>query len=80
MAAGLPVVVSDHVGLALEVKAHATGLVTEVTPAAVSVAVSQVMENAGKWGKNGIAYAQKHFSLESVAAEIIAFYRGVVPL
>lgn len=81
MAAGLPVVISDRVGIYREVAAARAGLVVPCEQEAVAEAVLQLTLDAGlrdALGTRGRELARSRFSLEAMTDGLIAMYGGVL--
>jgi glycosyltransferase involved in cell wall biosynthesis len=81
MAAGLPVVISDRVGIHREVAAARAGLVVPCEPEAVAEAVLQLTLDAGlrdALGTRGRELARSRFSLEAMTDGLIEMYSEVL--
>ncbi|MFI8593166.1 glycosyltransferase [Microbacterium sp. NPDC078428] len=79
MAAGVPTIVSPHVGIAsLPGAASALRLVPQ-DPVAISQAIVDVIHDA-ELAQSGREYAQQHFSWRAAAASTLSFYQRVVDL
>ena len=75
MASGVPVVVSDRVGLAPAVREHRAGLVIPPEPSAVAGAISRILtDQTVDWGGNGKRCAANRWSLSAVAVKLIEVY------
>ena len=81
MAAGLPVVISDRVGIHREVAAARAGLVMAPEEEAVAEAMLQLAPATGlraELGARGRELARCRFSLEAMRDGLIAMYDGVL--
>lgn len=81
IAAGLPVVISDRVGIYREVAAARAGLVVPCEQEAVAEAVLQLTLDAGlrdELGTHGRELARSQFSLEAMTDGLIAMYGGML--
>jgi glycosyltransferase involved in cell wall biosynthesis len=81
MAAGLPVIVSEHVGLASKVAQHAAGVVTPATPAALAAAIASLAgdsELRHRMGEAARALARSEFGWAKIAAELENLYRRLL--
>jgi glycosyltransferase involved in cell wall biosynthesis len=81
MAAGLPVVISDGVGVYREVAAARAGLVVPCEQEALAEALLQLTLDAGlrdEFGTRGRELARSRFSLEAMTDGLIAMYGGVL--
>ncbi|HEX9867194.1 MAG TPA: glycosyltransferase [Candidatus Tectomicrobia bacterium] len=77
MACGLPVVVSDQVGIHQEVAAAHAGLVVRCDVEALTEACSQLLGDAplrAVMGRNGQALARRDFSLDAVTERLVELY------
>lgn len=81
MVSGLPVVVSDQVGIHREIAAAGAGLVVPCKVKELAEALIQLVNNPQliSWmGKNGKSLVQKEFSLEAVTGRLIDLYAEIV--
>lgn len=81
LAAGLPVVVSEAVGLASDVRAAGAGLVIPQRPDAVADAISALLHEPGAlaaMGERAAALAARRYSWERTGRELLALYEEVV--
>jgi glycosyltransferase involved in cell wall biosynthesis len=77
MACGLPVVVSDQVGIQQEIAAAQAGLVVRCEVEALAAACSQLLGDAelrAVLGRNGQALARQEFTLETVTERLVGLY------
>lgn len=80
MAAGLPVIVSDRVGIHREISATGAGLVVPCEEDRLTNAILQVLGNDDlrvRLAQNGIALA-KTFSADVVADQLVTLYRNII--
>ena len=80
MAAGLPVVISDHVNLHLEIQKAQAGFVAPCQMDAVTSAVCQLLENEQlrrKMGENGKKLVHEKYQWDTVADEVIELYESI---
>jgi glycosyltransferase involved in cell wall biosynthesis len=80
MAAGLPVIVSDRVGIHREISATGAGLVVPCEEDRLTNAILQVLGNDDlrlRLAQNGIALA-KTFSADVVAGQLVTLYRNII--
>lgn len=78
MAAGLPVVVSDQVGLAESIQSADAGVVVPRDPAAISGALERLMrdwEERERLGRNARALIADRFSWTRTSEALLALYR-----
>lgn len=81
MAAGLPVVVSNHVGLHADVVAARAGLVVSCDEAQLAGALVRLLEDAmlrQSLGENGRALARRKYSPDAVARKLVSVYNDIV--
>ena len=81
MAYGLPVVISDQVGIHQEIVHHGSGLATRCDRDDVSLALHQLVadhELRQHMGARGVNLASTRFSLQATTAQIIDLYTEVV--
>jgi glycosyltransferase involved in cell wall biosynthesis len=80
MVAGLPVIVSDRVGIHREISAADAGLVVPCEENSLVTAILQVLGNEGlrlRLAQNGIALA-KTFSVATVTDQLLTLYRSII--
>jgi glycosyltransferase involved in cell wall biosynthesis len=78
--AGLPVLVSDRVGLSSLVHQSGSGLVTECSPDQIASGLLRMAEDetlCRKMGENGRQVAKQQFDWNTIAKQIIAVYNDV---
>jgi glycosyltransferase involved in cell wall biosynthesis len=83
MACGLPVVVSDQVGIHQEIAAAQAGLVVRCDVEALTAACSQLLGDAPLrtvMGRNGQVLARTSFSLEAVTKRLVNLYAELTKL
>lgn len=81
MAAGLPVVVSDQVGIHQEIAGAQAGMVVPCAPAELARALIHLLQDPSlrtEMGRNGKCLAQTQFSIENVSSKLIAAYNGLL--
>lgn len=81
MAAGLPVIVSDRVGIHPQVSSHGAGLVTDCAVDALAEAMTRLAtadDLRREMGLRGRALALSQYSIDSVTARVIAAYEEIV--
>jgi len=81
MAAGLPVVVSDQVGIHCEIASAQAGAVVPCHAAELARALLHLFQDAPMriaMGQNGKCLAQTQFSTENVGRKLIAAYNGLL--
>src|SRR5581483_5012117 len=81
LACGVPVVVSDRVGLAEEIQDAGAGWVTPLDPLAFRSALRQAMADAEERAHRGARareLARTRYSWATVAEELLTLYRSVV--
>jgi glycosyltransferase involved in cell wall biosynthesis len=81
MAAGLPVVISDRVGICHEVKQHQAGIVVSCEALPLASAMKELMSNSNlqrQMGSNGRALVKGHFSTEGVTHKLLALYNRLL--
>jgi glycosyltransferase involved in cell wall biosynthesis len=81
MAAGLPVVVSDQVGIHREIAGAQAGAVVPCAPAELAGALLHLLQDPPMriaMGRNGKCLAQTQFSIENVGRKLIAAYNGLL--
>ena len=80
MMAGVPVIVSDGVGIAHEVEDWQAGIVIPRTVAALSEAIKRLLANpaqASAMGRQGKIAALKHFSAQETGKQMAALYEKI---
>lgn len=79
LAAGLPVVVSDRVGVAPDVAKYDAGRVIKPDAADLAAAMTGLLssESEDRMRANACRLARKRYSLDGMASELIALYRRV---
>jgi len=81
LACGLPVVVSDQVGIHREIAAAEAGLVTRCHAEEIATALAKVLHDDGlrsRMRENGLRLAQDHFSLDAVSRKLAAAYQDIL--
>lgn len=81
MAAGLPVVISDQVGIHQEVRECEAGLVTRCDAGEVAEALLNVLEDDSlrrRMGENGRRLVQEKFTWSRVGVELVKLYQSIV--
>ncbi len=81
MAAGLPVVVSEHVGISEEIHGAGVGLVTSLDSADVGSAIESLLSDANlrrSLGEAGSKHVREHWSWERTTRDIAKAYEGIV--
>lgn len=81
LAAGLPVVVSDQVGLASDVKAYAAGDVVPVgNPESAAQAIAKLLDPlvAAQSGRFARKLALEHYGADAFATGLMGLYRGAL--
>lgn len=81
MAAGLPVIISDQVGIHHEVTRGEAGLVTPCQVEALSVALQQLIANPAqrqRLGNNGKQLVEQLFSQNAMTQRLLAMYEQVL--
>jgi glycosyltransferase involved in cell wall biosynthesis len=80
MAAGVPVVVSDQVGIHHDITEAAAGVVVKCDAAPLALALIRLLNDASlrrAMGRNGRRLAQKRYSLEAVTDKVLCLYNGI---
>lgn len=80
MASGLPVVITDRVGVHTDVKEYAAGIVTACSGKETTDAVSNLLDNEGlrkAMGENGKKLAGDKFTWEKAAGNIAGVYKRI---
>jgi glycosyltransferase involved in cell wall biosynthesis len=81
LAAGLPVIVSDHVGIHHDVSTADAGLVVGCDVAALRNALLTLLEDPARsrqMGQRGAILAREKYSTEAVTRQLIGLYKQVV--
>lgn len=81
MAVGLPVIISDRVGIAPDVKQARAGLVIPCEVNALVAALVSLVDNPGsrqQMGLNGHQLARERFSIEAATRDLIAVYEDML--
>ena len=81
MAAGLPVVVSDQVGISPEVQEYSAGVVVKCTVDSVKEGLERLIidpELCSKMGKQGEQLVKERFAWDKVAGQLTEFYEKIL--
>jgi glycosyltransferase involved in cell wall biosynthesis len=81
MAAGLAVLVSEHVGLAPDVRRAGAGLVVPMHTQEAARAWRQLLESPRRralMGRRGRAFARRHYDWQQVARQMLKVYEEVL--
>jgi len=81
MAAGLPVVISDQVGIHHEVASNKAGLIVECTVASLALALDRLVEDVEQrkmMGRNGRKAAHELFSQQAMTQGLMHMYESVL--
>jgi len=81
MADGVPVVISDQVGIEAEVRRAQAGIVTRCDAAEVADGLKKLLESQGlrrEMGERGRALVEREFSWPYVAKQLVELYRSVL--
>lgn len=81
LAARTPVVLSEHVGIAADVRRAGAGLVVPAVPAPIAEAISTLLEDrslAREMAARGEKLARETFSLRAMAASLATLYQDVI--
>jgi glycosyltransferase involved in cell wall biosynthesis len=81
MAAGVPVLVSDQVGLHDEVTRWEAGAVTSLDVAEISAALEKWLTDPSRRrraGENGRVMARQHFDWNAIAGRWVAHYHAII--
>ncbi len=81
LACGLPVVVSDQVGIHREIAAAKAGLVTPCCAEKIAEALVEILHDKAlrcRMRENGLRLAQEHFSLDAVSHQLRDIYRAIL--
>jgi glycosyltransferase involved in cell wall biosynthesis len=81
MAAGLPVIVSDQVGIHREISANGAGLVVRCSERELADALDRMIKEPAlraEAGGNGPKLAER-FSVKSVTSQLVDVYDDVIP-
>jgi glycosyltransferase involved in cell wall biosynthesis len=82
MAAGLPVVVSNQVGIHRDIAQAHAGIVVPCDVTCVASGLVQLLEDARlrqSMGDNGKSLARRHYSLHAVTEKLIGVYNDITP-
>lgn len=82
MAAGVPVVVSERVGVAADVAGARAGLVVPIDPVALAAAIARLLDDPtqrAEMGARGRALARARWSAPAVARAMLAAYARAAP-
>jgi glycosyltransferase involved in cell wall biosynthesis len=82
MGFGLPVVLTDQVGIHTEVSGARAGVVTRVSSEAIASAIAILLRNEemrSEMGRNASRLAASRYSVEAVAGSLIDLYEGLCP-
>ncbi len=80
LAAGVPVIITNRVGLADEVRAANAGIIVSIDPIEIANALRSLLENPDHrelLSVNGRALAETRFSYECVGERLNKLYRGI---
>jgi glycosyltransferase involved in cell wall biosynthesis len=80
LAAGLPCVLSDQIGIAPDVEASSAGLVTSCEVASLTSALQRLLADAAlraQLSDNAKRLAQQRYSLEAMTCSLIELYEGI---
>jgi glycosyltransferase involved in cell wall biosynthesis len=80
MAAGVPVIVSDQVGIHHDIAETAAGMVVRCEVAPLAGALIRLLNDPDlrrSMGRNGRRLAQKRYSLEAVTRQVLCLYNGI---
>lgn len=81
MCCGRPVIVTDGVGIAEDVKREGAGIVVKKSKTEIALAIKEIVENkknALKMGEKGRLLAESYFSPNFVALAMISAYNSIV--
>ena len=81
MAAGLPVVVSDQVGIAPEIQEYGAGVVVPCSAASLAGGLKSIIMNPflrQQMGKRGKELVQDKFSWEKVTPKLVSLYKMIL--
>jgi glycosyltransferase involved in cell wall biosynthesis len=81
MACGTPVVISDQVGIAREIKHRQAGIVVPVQSSKVADAVITLLQNPAKRmevGRNGLQMVKEYFDIDTVSENMASRYRHIL--
>ncbi|ADR19871.1 glycosyltransferase [Calditerrivibrio nitroreducens] len=77
MACGLPVVISDKVGISNEIKANNAGLIVQTNIESIYEGMKKLLENGSlrkTISENGIRLVREYYNIEKVADKMIEMY------
>ncbi len=80
MACGLPVIISNQVGIYKEVSGAEAGVVIETDARQLAGAIENLLDNPGlckKMGENGRCLVNEKFRLDKVADDMIMIYKNI---
>ncbi len=83
MACGVPVIISDQVGIHPDVSQAEAGIVVKTNVDSLADAMTQLLEHpemAKKMGENGRKLVEEKFTVEKVIPQVIALYEKVLAL
>ena len=81
MAAGLPVIVSDQVGIAPDIQEYGAGLVVQCGADSIKEGLKKLMGDPvlrSEMGRQGQRLVRERFSWEKVASQLIELYEGIL--
>jgi len=81
MAAGLPVIISDRVGICREVSRAGAGLVTGLEPKEIAAAVERLLADENlrqEMGRKGAILAREQFNLAKVVKDLVQVYGQII--
>ena len=81
MAAGLPCVLSDQVGIAPDVVEFDAGSVVPCEDAPLAAALKQLLADAElrqRYGENAVRLANARFSVEAMTGSLVKLYTAIV--
>lgn len=81
MAARLPVVISDQVGIHREVREYEAGLVTRCDAQEIAVALERLLDDDSlrrQMGENGRRLVREKFTWSQVGAELLKLYQSIL--
>jgi glycosyltransferase involved in cell wall biosynthesis len=77
MACGAPVVVSDKVGISIEIIENKAGIITKCEEISLCAALSSILNNPSlknELSLNGKIMAEKYYNIENVTDKLMRFY------
>lgn len=81
MACGIPVVISDQVGIHREVSANNAGVIVECNEESVGKGVKSILDNknfAEELSFNAKKMVREYYSIDNVADKMIETYRQIL--